>query len=51
MGRELVRRAEQAAREAGCTVLHVDYADELAPFYEACGFRPTRAGIIRLHSE
>jgi GNAT superfamily N-acetyltransferase len=48
IGRELVRRSAEAAREAGCEILHVDYADELTPFYEACGFQPTRAGTIRL---
>jgi len=29
-------------------VLHVDYAPELGRFYEACGFRATPAGLIRL---
>ncbi|HEY7465358.1 MAG TPA: GNAT family N-acetyltransferase [Dehalococcoidia bacterium] len=48
IGRELVRLAANAARQAGCEVLHVDYAVELAPFYEACGFEPTAAGLIRL---
>ena len=48
IGRELVRRAEAAAREAGCEWLHVDYEPALAPFYEACGFKPTPAGLIRL---
>lgn len=48
VGRELVRRAAQAAREAGCEWLHVDYDAELTPFYDACGFRPTRAGLLAL---
>jgi GNAT superfamily N-acetyltransferase len=48
VGRELVRRAAEATRAAGCEWLHVDYAPELAPFYEACGFKPTAAGLIRL---
>ena len=48
IGTELVRRATEAAREAGCEWLHVDYDPELEPFYEACGFRATPAGLIRL---
>ena len=30
---------------AGCEWLHVDYLPELTSFYEACGFRPTAAGL------
>jgi GNAT superfamily N-acetyltransferase len=48
IGTELVRRAEAAARDAGCEWLHVDYDAELTSFYEACGFRPTAAGVITL---
>ncbi len=49
IGRELVRRAVLGARAAGCEWLHVDFDDDLAPFYfDACGFRPTNAGLIRL---
>ena len=43
IGRELVRLASEASREAGCEWLHVDYEPDLAPFYEACGFAPTAA--------
>ena len=50
IGRELVRRAADAAKDAGCEVLHVDYEASLAPFYEACGFKHTEAGLIRLRS-
>ena len=49
VGRELVRQAAEAAKSAGCEWLHVDYEDDLTPFYEACGFRPTAAGLIRLN--
>jgi GNAT superfamily N-acetyltransferase len=49
IGIELVRRMTEAAREASCEWLHVDYAPELAPFYERCGFEPTAAGLIRLN--
>jgi ribosomal protein S18 acetylase RimI-like enzyme len=49
IGTELVRRAAARAREAGCEWLHVDFADDLAPFYlDACGFQPTQAGLIHL---
>ena len=49
IGTELVRLAAVASRDAGCEWLHVDYAPELAPFYEgACGFTPTPASTLRL---
>ena len=48
IGTELVRRAVAEARLAGCEAVHVDYEAALAPFYEACGFKPTAAGLIRL---
>ncbi len=48
IGKELVARGGQEAAAAGCTVLHVDYSPDSARFYEACGFRPTLAGLITL---
>ena len=46
---ELVARAVDQSRAAGCEWLHVDFEDHLRPFYlEACGFEPTNAGLIRL---
>jgi GNAT superfamily N-acetyltransferase len=49
VGRGLVEAARDGARAAGCEWLHVDFPDELAPFYlDACGFRPTRAGLLPL---
>ncbi|WP_435828329.1 GNAT family N-acetyltransferase [Saccharopolyspora shandongensis] len=49
VGTELVRRAAQSARRAGCTWLHVDFEPPLRGFYfDACGFRPTDAGLILL---
>ncbi len=48
IGRELVRQATEATREAGCEWLHVDFEPALAPFYEACGFAPTPAGLLNL---
>ena len=48
IGVELVHRAAAAAREAGCTWLHVDFEPHLATFYARCGFSPTPAGLLRL---
>ena len=48
IGLELVRRAENLAREAGLEWLHVDYEAHLNEFYEKCGFRNTTAGLIKL---
>ena len=45
----LVEIAVQEAASAGCEWLHVDFSEELGPFYlDACGFRPTCAGLIHL---
>ena len=49
IGTELVAGVRRGAAEAGCEWLHVDFADDLAPFYlEAGGFTPTSAGLINL---
>jgi GNAT superfamily N-acetyltransferase len=49
IGRRLVAVAADQARRAGCEWLHVDFEDDLAPFYlEACGFDATPAGLISL---
>lgn len=49
LGRLVVLEATRGAREAGCEWLHVDFDDELGPFYvRACGFSPTAAGLLRL---
>ncbi len=48
IGRSLVERAADVARERGMVWLHVDYEPQLHPFYEACGFSPTPAGLIHL---
>jgi GNAT superfamily N-acetyltransferase len=49
IGRRVVAAARDGARAAGCEWLHVDFDDDLAPFYlEACGFRPARAGLMAL---
>ena len=48
IGTALVQRAAAAARACGAAWLHVDYEPHLATFYQACGFRSTLAGLIRL---
>jgi GNAT superfamily N-acetyltransferase len=51
IGRQLVGIARDEARSAGCEFLHVDFEHRLGSFYfEACGFVPTSAGLIRLAS-
>ncbi len=51
IGTQLVHLAALHAKRAGCEWLEVDFDEEagLGPFYfGACGFRPTRAGLIHL---
>lgn len=49
IGTRLVHAARDGAGAAGCEWLHVDFDDDLKDFYfEACGFEPTNAGLIRL---
>ncbi len=52
IGAEVVALATSEARAAGCEWLHVDFDTELAPFYfDACGFRPTSAGLVHLGAD
>jgi GNAT superfamily N-acetyltransferase len=49
VGTRLVVIATDEARTAGCQWLHVDFEGQLRGFYlQACGFRPTPAGLIAL---
>ena len=49
VGVELIRVAREASVAAGCEWLHVDFDDDLRSFYyDACGFEPTNAGLMRL---
>ncbi len=49
IGVRLIRKARDAAKEAGCEWLHVDFDDELKVFYyDAAGFHPTNGGLIDL---
>jgi hypothetical protein len=48
---EVVRQAVAHAAAAGCEWLHVDFESALTPFdVDACGFRPTGAGLVHLPS-
>ncbi|MET0189932.1 MAG: GNAT family N-acetyltransferase [Pseudonocardia sediminis] len=50
IGRALVAQAIREATDSGCSWLHADFADDLAPFYrDVCGLSPTSAGLLRLH--
>ena len=49
IGTAVVGVAVAQARAAGCEWLHVDFEPDLRRFYlDACGFRPTEAGLIHL---
>jgi ribosomal protein S18 acetylase RimI-like enzyme len=51
IGARLIEIAAGHAKTAGCEWLHVDFDSGLEPFYfDACGFRPTPAGLIHLPS-
>jgi GNAT superfamily N-acetyltransferase len=51
LGVAVVRAAAERALEAGCEWLHVDFDDDLRPFYvDACGFEPTNAALLDLSS-
>jgi GNAT superfamily N-acetyltransferase len=50
IGKALVHKAIDEATKAGVHWLHVDYEPELHGFYEACGFRPSSAGVLRVGS-
>jgi len=49
IGTLLVRLASVEAAAAGCEWLHVDFDDNLRPFYfGACGFHQTNGGLVPL---
>jgi GNAT superfamily N-acetyltransferase len=49
IGTGLVNHAHDGAKAAGCEYLHVDFEEDLRPFYfGACGFTPTNAGLLSL---
>ena len=46
---KMLEEAVTRSRQARCEWLHVDFEPALREFYfDACGFRPTDAGLIRL---
>jgi GNAT superfamily N-acetyltransferase len=49
----LVALATEQARAAGCQWLHVDFDEEGMGrrYFDACGFRPTIAGLIDLTAD
>ena len=48
IGRRLVERAAEAARDRGIVWLHVDCEPRWTAFYRGCGFRHTEAGLMCL---
>jgi GNAT superfamily N-acetyltransferase len=48
IGKALVARAVQHAKAHGVEWVHVDYEAHLEPFYQACGFQATKAGLLRV---
>lgn len=49
IGAGLVAATVRGARAARCEWLHVDFEGDLRAFYfDACGFKPTDAGLIAL---
>jgi tRNA(Met) C34 N-acetyltransferase TmcA len=48
IGTRLAEVTVDEARGTDCEWIHVDFEDHLRPFYFACGFTPTNAGLIKL---
>jgi len=49
VGTRLVAVAVRETKAAGCEWFHVDFDDDLPRFYlDSCGFRSTKAGLMRL---
>jgi ribosomal protein S18 acetylase RimI-like enzyme len=48
IGKALVRKAVEDASQRGVTWLHVDYEPQFLSFYQACGFRQSNAGVLRV---
>lgn len=49
IGVRLIEVARDEAKAEGCEWLHVDFDDDLQPFYlDAAGFTPTNGGLIDL---
>jgi ribosomal protein S18 acetylase RimI-like enzyme len=50
IGKMLVKKAVETAKQRGIEWLHVDFEPYLQDFYDKCGFKNTRAGIMNLNS-
>ena len=51
IGAQMIEIVRSECQRSGCEWLHVDFDAHLGTFYyEACGFVPTSAGLIRLES-
>lgn len=48
IGHELVARVKEIGTQHHIEWLHVDYEPQLEPFYRACGFQETKAGVLNL---
>ncbi len=48
-GKKIVEEVLRRVKTTACEWLHVDFEPHLRDFYfDACGFRPTDGGVIRL---
>jgi ribosomal protein S18 acetylase RimI-like enzyme len=48
VGVRLVKEAVKTAKKHNIEWIHVDFEPHLQTFYDQCGFRETRAGVINL---
>lgn len=51
IGQQLVKQATAVAKERGIEWLHVDFEPHIQAFYDECGFKPTKAGLINLNDD
>jgi hypothetical protein len=52
VGTQIVAIARRESALSGCEWLHVDFEERLDRFYvDACGFSPSKAGLIHLKSD
>lgn len=50
IGRKMVLELILKARTLGVRYVHVDYTEQLEPFYRSVGFQPTAAGLFDLRA-
>lgn len=51
VGMQLVKQAAAVAKQRNVEWLHVDFEPHLQEFYDKCGFRDTRAGLMNLQEK